>query len=160
MSVYPALYEGLAELPGFPQPPNRNDATHTMAILASNTTPCSPLSMLNIIPGANMAEHWCATTVISNATIPLMQECCGSWQEVYNHDDYTWCNIAWPDAKNNSDFTLSFSRCREVNAEERKVARPGVWRCNTPRFEPRRLICYDLRTRRTQCLLQPCWRMR
>ncbi|KAM0707368.1 hypothetical protein Q7P35_004013 [Cladosporium inversicolor] len=100
-----------------------------MAILASNTTPCSPLSMLNIIPGANMAEHWCATTVISNATIPLMQECCGSWQEVYNHDDYTWCNIAWPDAKNNSDFTLSFSRCREVNAEERKVARPGVWRC-------------------------------
>lgn len=106
-----------------------------MATLASNTTLCSPLSIPDIIPGANMADDWCATPVISNTTIPLMQECCGSWQEVHNHDGCTWCNIAWPNAENNSDFTLSFSRCMAVNAEERRVARPGVWRCNTPRFE-------------------------
>lgn len=106
-----------------------------MATIASKTTLCGPLSMPDIIPGANMAEDWCATPVISNTTIPLMQECCGSWQEVYNHDGCTWCNIAWPDAENNMDFTLSFSRCLAVNAEERRVERPGIWRCNTPRFE-------------------------
>ena len=106
-----------------------------MATIASNTTLCGPLSMPNVIPGANMTEDWCATPVISNATIPMMQECCGYWQEIYNHDGCAWCNVAWPDARNNTDFTLSFTKCMAIKADDRNVTRPGVSRCNTPIFD-------------------------
>jgi hypothetical protein len=106
-----------------------------MATIASNTTLCTPLSMPDIIPGANTTQDFCVTPYLGNSTQIAMQECCGYWRDIYNSDGCSWCYTYFPDMHNNSEFTDKFSYCISEKVRAMNATTQGILRCSTPSLE-------------------------
>jgi len=103
-----------------------------MATIASETTLCGPLSMPETIPGANMTYDWCATPNVGNTTLQIMQECCGSWNQVHNSDGCAWCYVSDITADNSTAFNINFSNCIARGADAVNATKQRISLCNTP----------------------------
>ena len=106
-----------------------------MATIASNTTLCTPLSMPDIIPGANISYSWCATPNVSTTTQQIMQYCCGSWNDVRGSDGCAFCYLSYPDVDmdNNTQVTTKFSDCVSLKAREINATTERITHCHTDR---------------------------
>lgn len=106
-----------------------------MSTIASNTTLCGPLSMPDIIPGANRSYSWCATPNVSNTTQQIMQYCCGSWNDVRGSDGCAFCYLSYPDVDmdNNTQVSTKFSDCISLKAREINATTQRITHCHTGR---------------------------
>lgn len=104
-----------------------------MATIASDTALCGPLSMPEVIPGANMSYSYCATPNVGNTTQQIMQYCCGSWNEVHGSDGCAFCYISYTDVDMDDDaeVTNKFSNCISMKAREINATRERITHCHT-----------------------------
>ena len=106
-----------------------------MATIASDTTLCGPLSMPEVIPGANMSYSYCATPNVGNTTQQIMQYCCGSWNEVHGSDGCAFCYISYTDVDmdNDAEVTNKFANCISMKAQAINATRERIAHCHTKR---------------------------
>lgn len=107
-----------------------------MSVIASNDSLCGPLRIPSDIPGLDQSSDWCATPVMGNQTVDVMQYCCAS-QEVHTVDSCAYCYLteAMLENEHTMDPTMRFAGCIVRRAKEINATTQRLTTCHTPTFD-------------------------
>lgn len=107
-----------------------------MSTIASNDSLCGPLNIPSVIPGVDQLSDFCATPIMGNQTLNIMEYCCAS-QVVHTVDSCAYCYLTESMLENEHtmDPTMRFAACVVRRAKETNATMQRLTSCHTPNWK-------------------------